>query len=698
MLAAGAWKWVISMQVVQATVGNNGLVGEVVTSQHHGVNMLFHSDDVAVDSDLRDVVQAIGATMVRYPGGTIAEEYFDLANPDLENTPNVVDILHGSNSVRVRQDVVTLSEYLSYSAELDGDPVIVLPTYRYFDADTGGVSAGTEQIVKTFIRDVLTDQYGQVDSLIVELGNEFYQSRFEWTDSQFAALQAQIGEWVNDEASALGLRGNITILAQAGRSVSENHMLASHFMDADGPSIDGVVTHLYGTNSSGNPLGIGGGIGRRLEDINDTWSTYLGPDFDLAVTEWNVGESGPLTSQINGLMRSAPLLRIYAEMIENGVDIATIWAAQTSGPAGLSRSEGNGSDLSPTGYLYSMLTEATEGLRLVNPDGNYKLENAAGADVGYTYSFENEQESVTYFASGINQSIQLSADLSQFYDQGAYVYAKVLGAADGTTGTEYWAQATTTHLTNLSLNGGIFNFTLEPFEVIELHIVSGGGISISGDQQNSVADQLRGSSFSDILEGGLGNDLLTGHDGQDILNGGAGNDILNGQRDNDTLSGGEGNDALYGANGRDHLMGGAGNDRMRGNEKMDILEGGEGSDSLFGGSESDQLFGDAGRDYLYGDEGDDLLDGGSGHDKLHGGSGADTFVFRNGDYGYDIIKDFEIGIDHIDLRDFNLNSIEDVKAIATDTGFGWKIKFGNGDVLMLQNITEDQVQASDFLL
>ncbi|MEM7290865.1 MAG: hypothetical protein AAF412_10945, partial [Pseudomonadota bacterium] len=390
------------MQIVNVSVNSGGLVGETINDQHHGVNLLFHSDEVDESSDFRDVVDAVGAQTVRYPGGTITEQYFDLANPNAAIQQNVIDIMHGEETVRSR-DVLTLTEYLDFMAETGGSAVICLPTYRYFDLVTGRIDPGAEAEIKTFIQELLSDQYGTADDVVVEIGNEFYQSRFQWTDAQFADLQAQIAEWIHEEATDLGLRNEIDIFAQAGRNYSDNAMLASHFTGENAASVDGVVSHFYGTNSSGNTLGIGGGIGDRLDDINAVWGAALGPDFQLAVTEWNVGESGEDTTLINGIMRSAPLLRIYTEMIEAGVDIATIWAAQSNTPAALSNKEGTGSDLSPTGMFLSMLAQSTEGKRLIDPDGHFKLENAAGTDLGYTYSFENAQSSVTYYASGVDQ-------------------------------------------------------------------------------------------------------------------------------------------------------------------------------------------------------------------------------------------------------------------------------------------------------
>lgn len=55
---------------------------------------------------------------------------------------------------------------------------------------------------------------------------------------------------------------------------------------------------------------------------------------------------------------------------------------------------------------------------------------------------------------------------------------------------------------------------------------------------------------------------------------------------------------------------------------------------------------------LNGGEGQDILIGGAGRDILTGGAGADTFVLRADEGRRDSIRDFEFGIDRIDLSDF----------------------------------------------
>ncbi|UFQ96574.1 retention module-containing protein [Pseudomonas wenzhouensis] len=73
--------------------------------------------------------------------------------------------------------------------------------------------------------------------------------------------------------------------------------------------------------------------------------------------------------------------------------------------------------------------------------------------------------------------------------------------------------------------------------------------------------------------------------------------------------------------------------------------------TLQGTTGNDVLAGGSGNNILVGGNGDDILIGGAGDDTLTGGSGKDTFVWKQGDIGHDIITDFSVGQDKIDLSD-----------------------------------------------
>lgn len=163
-----------------------------------------------------------------------------------------------------------------------------------------------------------------------------------------------------------------------------------------------------------------------------------------------------------------------------------------------------------------------------------------------------------------------------------------------------------------------------------------------------------------VKTGNNGNNTIFGTAQADEIYGLGGNDYLDGRGGNDLVDGGAGNDKIFGGLGDDELYGGTGRDTLRGGAGWDVLFGNTDNDSLFGDDGYDVLDGGRGDDVLNGGTGGDDLYGGLGNDQLIGGGGFDTFYFYradSGDYfaGHDVVKDFQIGIDLINLENLNLN-------------------------------------------
>ncbi len=97
-----------------------------------------------------------------------------------------------------------------------------------------------------------------------------------------------------------------------------------------------------------------------------------------------------------------------------------------------------------------------------------------------------------------------------------------------------------------------------------------------------------------------------------------------------------------------------------------------GADVIYGRQGDDILRGGWGNDWLYGGAGDDVIYDGKGVDTLIGGEGADRFFLRH-DGHTDRIKDFEQGIDVIDLSEWGLEGLDDLD-IATRGGAWMKLE------------------------
>ena len=130
-----------------------------------------------------------------------------------------------------------------------------------------------------------------------------------------------------------------------------------------------------------------------------------------------------------------------------------------------------------------------------------------------------------------------------------------------------------------------------------------------------------------------------------------------------TLGVGNGLDNSLQGNGADNVLRGlAGNDTLNGASGDDRLVDGQGNDLLNGGDGDDTLTGGLGNDTLRGGNDDDRLLGGDGRDNMAGGTGSDSFVYwaladtGNTSLTGDIITDFEVGLDVLDLSHLDANT------------------------------------------
>ena len=79
------------------------------------------------------------------------------------------------------------------------------------------------------------------------------------------------------------------------------------------------------------------------------------------------------------------------------------------------------------------------------------------------------------------------------------------------------------------------------------------------------------------------------------------------------------------------------------------------------------LLGEGGDDRIFGGAGDDVLSDGTGIDLLFGGAGADIFVFT-ADGDVDVVKDFEVGVDRLDVSLWGALDLSDLAVTELRSG------------------------------
>ena len=152
----------------------------------------------------------------------------------------------------------------------------------------------------------------------------------------------------------------------------------------------------------------------------------------------------------------------------------------------------------------------------------------------------------------------------------------------------------------------------------------------------------------------------------------------------------------------------------------DLIQGGSQDDLLYGGFNSNTsltdgtlTYEDDGFDILQGGKGDDLLSGGSGNDTLDGGgfnyddnlnvtdvivddgtdtliggSGNDTFVFNTVETGIDVIRDFTVLVDKIQINKDNFGATDNSDFSFDQTNGA--LSFGSQQFAILENFADLQ--------
>ncbi|MEY8801452.1 hypothetical protein AB9K35_14140 [Leisingera sp. XS_AS12] len=197
------------------------------------------------------------------------------------------------------------------------------------------------------------------------------------------------------------------------------------------------------------------------------------------------------------------------------------------------------------------------------------------------------------------------------------------------------------------------------------------------DQVSNI-ENVRGSFMDDVMKGNGADNRFTGLQGNDFFHGRGGFDTIRYDRD-DRQGGFEG---VMVNLGKGTAIDGFGN-----RDTFKSIEG-------VRGSNYDDVLKDSGIDnWLSGRDGDDVICVNNGNDTLEGGSGADVFQFKSKSFGDNTIRDFEDGVDMIEIlhaKRFSQLTIE-------DTGDGAALVSYRGSSITVDNVSASDLTADDFI-
>lgn len=622
-----------------------------ISSSLFGGNLLFNSDRLT--GTFSDKITQLGITHLRYPGGRIAEDQFDITDPD------------GAWA----DPSINLSSYLSFCRDKGFIPNIIIPMRRYNDD-----AEAAAQDLSGFLTRLVAGEFGALpQGTLLELGNEFYGAEGTYSTTgprNYGEVAARLAQVAQDIAG-----DQVKVAVQMGRTLSQNKRILEAFdTPAEKAAVDALVTHQYPWTFDA--------VARRFERAEGLTAQWreAGIGAEVILTEWNIGSSpDPDSAKTHdyGMLQNPVLLEMLAEMTRAGIKTASVWGIQQNTRTALGKLEGE-SGLFAAGAVFGLAAKSLPGMQLLDSSSL----RAAAPPVA-VYGYEDADKIVVFAAArdipdtGLTTRILLGGDDAPF---ASVTGVRVKGISVGTRLKHDPDQSDFTPEFGFGDGqaGVQVRFTQDG-EVLRL--------SFAKPVWASAAQELMGTAGDDRLFGSALADRLVGAGGQDYLASSAGNDFVRGVLGNDFLHGGAGDDQLLGGAHHDMIQGGAGND---------LIRGGSGRDRLYGGAGNDRLEGGTGNDHLYGGDGNDVLVPGTRNDHLWGGAGADEFVFAP-QMGRDRILDFEPGSDRLNISALTgFDNFDAVRAAASTDPKGLLLTFADG-TLLLDGLSIDRLSGNDFI-
>lgn len=657
---------------------------DVVTDRHFGTNYLAnrqsHDHTIEGDGAFDEATDWIGVSNFRYPGGTIAEKYFDITDARHFETgaTDAIEAVNFTDSGDVTQ-FTRLGTFLDYAASEGGKVTVVVPTVRFFETiasgDPGAI-ASLEGEVKAFVRNAMEHRSGGVISGF-EIGNEFaswidgHNGSLMGSSADFAALLRNMTVWINEELDSLNLMETPDIIAQAAfvkyGYKGNNPLLNNLFnedLDQDYPgvesvadffeAVDAVTAHYYpfrpwldradGTQSIADDADLIDDWQARFDDYALSHGLTL-RELGSYATEWNIRNAAFKDGEVAGAKAGIASVALFHRLVAEGVDEMQVWPVLQGTQSRLIDAQNDDVEMEFTGAAFTLLRDLATGLA-VDEGGNAADSDGDGKEDVFFYNFAMDGRVCTFISAKYETSITLDyAGFGLDADRTSVHVARLGSSAENALdpdGTPRFEMDATRTLFDTATE---ISVDLQPWEMVVIYFDEGLSAVEGVESWPATFDFASAADYVDRIPPGLpivqtetGN-VMRGDDGNStfqvfpgfVFDGAGGMDVIAGTSAADAALGGAGNDRLSMADGDDFASGEAGNDVLFGGAGDDYLMGGSGDDVVDGGSHEDWLSGGGGNDVLRGGNGFDLLSGDAGADRLLGGAHADNLHGGSGD-------------------------------------------------------------------
>lgn len=653
-----------------------------ITAADFGVNLVT-TQDVEIlnnNSGMLTSLSELGASTVRFPGGSVTEDLFDIDHPNQAAAPSSVanasspliplegmfaSIGQSPQPISVSLVIPTRDAFTTSAAEAalvapeanqsygsrdcldpgylgspwegeipldaDGNPVLMGP-----DVEVDGVLGYVSYSLK------LAEAYG-VELTEVEIGNEFWGAG-EMTASEYGFVAAQTALAINDMLNLPEFADcNVGIIVQTTSSASELYS-PKEAVNAYVAEIDGVLQLLSisDINKSSDQGGYDGMIDPSWIEVVIPGQGSAQHQGNAIVAQFNAleGAGNAIDGIVQHYYESSGLDAIAVQGVYDGPDqdMAFTFQQFNSFQDGLICS--NPEDLSFNVTEWNARYSDYLGLQQASMQIEVFYELVSnGVDAAQTWplTFDTQDRSLLDVddpLSGLSISGEMFRLMSESLVGLSPIFDFAVTVGQGSNAT--WL---------LDAHG----FGTEDKTVVFVSERSGEGqADVSLDLSNYMdTNQTYFVTVTELWDGGAGGnnsnaEPVVSYIGGTMVTGTQFNFSINswanlrleitavGNGDDYVLAR-DGNDAIETFGGDDTIDGGSGNDSITASSGDDSVDGGEGNDQIIGGNGQDILYGRGGNDTIRSGNDNDFISAGDGNDVASGGRGTDVVLGGAGD-------------------------------------------------------------------
>jgi hypothetical protein len=442
-----------------------------------GGNILATRGVIVGPGSYGEAIEGLNVTGLRYPGGSLTEEYFDITNPDAST---VTSATTGETS-----DFIPISDFLAYAGANGHEVTIVVPTrgLAYEDPEPpGDFLFHISQVdkfadLRDFIYDVITGVYGDANIVAIEVGNEYWGSG-GMNAVEYGHIASEMAFAIDQEliliSEVLGIdTSEVGILVQSGNNFGTSQISSDYegweshdvidelvsqypqvrlsydnirnngdvnwtevnneliIMAFDTPeklaAVHGVLAHVYSYGIDDEDAGA-----YQLGAIEDTWLSLPGfENAEIHITEWNQKSTDRLDSNADyGLFQAHEMLHIVENFIGADVDQAYVWPLIQNTSNSLSTGMEYSGPTAP-GQFFSMMSENLPGKAVIDFTPHYHRGSEYEAGTADVHAFAGQGEMVLYVASIADETTVTYIDLSNYVAGFEAMEVSVLGVVPG---------------------------------------------------------------------------------------------------------------------------------------------------------------------------------------------------------------------------------------------------------------------------